>query len=1399
MNASLILDDMSFWHLVSSSHLIPQESLPNSNISKNKDWLNNWIIQVELMHTIQKSCFNFISQSRRRKFKLTSKVVRYLPLLQRTYTFLNLSYVKRMNDKTATTLRPLLEMLTTADDGDSFHCKLTKRLIKSSHIDCWYKHFDQRRTSLQDVRYIQMQNPLSKYRAYLSISIYRISIFSHPLFSSEDRLYAKIRLLYGLYHHNIATSRICLFCFRLRSLLKSIGSICRILGNDLDKILVCTKKEVGAVLVDALSLLLSERKALENLEEALYVSWNQLKGLRHYQTFVSIPIQLVATNVCQKGYNCSKMICKNEVLTIESSHNTSQAFADIMEYIKEESKCFSEHFFFADGDDESNLCDSDMKLKDSKKTSSSNMLEFESLCRRALLLPDSAFIFKLYMTTQFDNSIPLQDLERIRRLRQQQYFCSVSGSKWKIDKSTPIQLEWPNFVAPIIELSEIHLRSPENIVVSIWVRDFSLHTCLTTLPLICAQDKYSEKSSLSKFNWYQFSSQHANFDPKFIVNEDVEVFAPCVQMPFLPKDKILKDEECCSFFIKRNEFSLLQDRRNWISAIVLSKHGKLHNLRLSDGRLIRGIAHVWIRRRGSLFEARQSDFSGCVLIATQVKPVGSLVPRGLQTVLKKISEKRELEATLIEEFSHMSSSGSKKSYESIFDTLKTSYQRETTGHKLWINELKHRLDLDNRFINNLRLLGFANKNLKVLYPNLIYPFNRSGSIFTMRQTRGDSIESGQSLRHEHRRLVTLYLLHSHGVQDISTSLGFCSGNVEYHCGYTRMFPCDLSFGLSSSYYENREGKARKIKDDLTFSYCDHSKHLLGRSEKSLVDCPNRGFEINSSSHKIVRTSPLPTVHFRKFLLEMTRFTSLRRTAMRAKGLHLRDDSVTSEHNLLVQVIAAFGLAPGNLESAIENRNHHEKVYTLDTKSDTSRNMSIIGTYIVAHFQNFQRRTTTVSGSVPYWKETLEFPYRDQTGSIYFVRDCAYLLISVFTKIQSTSDVDRTDVFSGDVEIPLSAIACSEGFVEGCFPVRQPIYFSKHFKHSATLHNCLSGKCDAESVGPSLLLAITLPRQSILQRKIKLYANSEDMAFFKYGLDWIRKIRMRLLSRNLIRNEFLPHLRSVFCSNINCDVILVCRYLCPQRTPPFVDTDKKAANFVSMIPLLTHHGSYSIDTFDLWRTSQDFLNTGTGGWAEHAVLLHNYFAWMQNFTRPKVDYDLYLVVGWDISSGRVLYVMQKPKKVAESILSIRFWNPQTGYMYTMKDQCPLTSISCLLATDNIYVNIQCQTIPVKLSFELSDINSWQSLFQKRNIDSIVDSKPNNNARQQQRIYQHKLSPLLTVQLRDLKYNLPDQIAANNIQNRLQVKLEKSIQRWCSVNEELSGHPLLTGNNFRQLLE
>ena len=84
--------------------------------------------------------------------------------------------------------------------------------------------------------------------------------------------------------------------------------------------------------------------------------------------------------------------------------------------------------------------------------------------------------------------------------------------------------------------------------------------------------------------------------------------------------------------------------------------------------------------------------------------------------------------------------------------------------------------------------------------------------------------------------------------------------------------------------------------------------------------------------------------------------------------------------------------------------------------------------------------------------------------------------------------------------------------------------------------------------------------------------------------------------------------------------LVCRYVTEEEPPlSLFDGDmvndlygiEKVARFVSLIPFLTDAQMFEGKAVDLWCTSKTFLDIQAGDWEEHAILLCNFFNYIDS--------------------------------------------------------------------------------------------------------------------------------------------------------------------------------------------
>ena len=120
----------------------------------------------------------------------------------------------------------------------------------------------------------------------------------------------------------------------------------------------------------------------------------------------------------------------------------------------------------------------------------------------------------------------------------------------------------------------------------------------------------------------------------------------------------------------------------------------------------------------------------------------------------------------------------------------------------------------------------------------------------------------------------------------------------------------------------------------------------------------------------------------------------------------------------------------------------------------------------------------------------------------------------------------------------------------------------------------------------------------------------------------------------------------------------------------------------------------------------------------------------NFHQDKPDVKSYLVYGEAVPYGKSVFVLRKNVNKG----NVELWYPITGecfffkweqpaggwfnfgakpYMtYRVQDPvCPMKRVYSVVASDNIYSNIQKSDYPVLMNFNLTDTKSWKPLFVK----------------------------------------------------------------------------------------
>lgn len=159
----------------------------------------------------------------------------------------------------------------------------------------------------------------------------------------------------------------------------------------------------------------------------------------------------------------------------------------------------------------------------------------------------------------------------------------------------------------------------------------------------------------------------------------------------------------------------------------------------------------------------------------------------------------------------------------------------------------------------------------------------------------------------------------------------------------------------------------------------------------------------------------------------------------------------------------------------------------------------------------------------------------------------------------------------------------------------------------------------------------------------------------------------------LRNKLGPKRGFVaFGENLHGQSVLLCKYLRPLKPPKeLCDLDspepdrfaiEKCARFVSMVPFLSDLKMFD-QMPDMYSTCQEFLDLGGGDYEEHAILLANYFQYIDNKQSPG-KYKSYIVYGYAMPEGRSVYVMRVFADQSEK-KDFELWSPITGESFFYK--------------------------------------------------------------------------------------------------------------------------------------
>lgn len=256
-------------------------------------------------------------------------------------------------------------------------------------------------------------------------------------------------------------------------------------------------------------------------------------------------------------------------------------------------------------------------------------------------------------------------------------------------------------------------------------------------------------------------------------------------------------------------------------------------------------------------------------------------------------------------------------------------------------------------------------------------------------------------------------------------------------------------------------------------------------------------------------------------------------------------------------------------------------------------------------------------------------------------------------------------------------------------------------------------------------------------ELEYYIGLEKQNFLSAASEWVRNLRKGPFEKRYIK---------VFGENVSGQSVFLSRYVHPQTPPPDIYDYKnmasksdnfaieKAARYVSLIPMIEDNQTFN-GMPDLWCTSQEFLDLGAGDCEEHAILLCNFFNFIDQHQGRGDQIESYVVLGVGYPEGRTGYVMRRDKTTNH----VELWNPLRGEVFFFGREekkevimgclsvssgflmnkrandaiCQLKSIGCVIGRDNVWANVQEFDDPGLMNFNLDLESCWRPFLTKAN--------------------------------------------------------------------------------------
>lgn len=355
-----------------------------------------------------------------------------------------------------------------------------------------------------------------------------------------------------------------------------------------------------------------------------------------------------------------------------------------------------------------------------------------------------------------------------------------------------------------------------------------------------------------------------------------------------------------------------------------------------------------------------------------------------------------------------------------------------------------------------------------------------------------------------------------------------------------------------------------------------------------------------------------------------------------KSIPSHHGTIKENHFITVSIISASNVPYR------ENRIIEEESTNLNLNGQSGK--TLIKSFIRLTFQSSIRQTSICEGQNPLWRQTLQLPIDIDDYSPAKLRNMKdNLEIEMFDKITFDAKAsggyyeDEDTLFTenmmiGRISIPFTSIYsqnCIEEYLRLDIPDFHLGYthFPPNIEKNLSFEESDDAHGQQENSSSVLLLKVAIsiePSLPELSNKNCKLSNPTDDPL----MDSIDKWQQRLLCQ---LPEHRTKLTELAAKDINGAFWIVPRFLKAQAPPEEINTISKCVHFVSLIPLLDNLIEPSIRNWKTWLTNQQVIDVKTGGKADHAILLANFFLSLQK-TQIDVKVEVYLALGFDLVLG-----------------------------------------------------------------------------------------------------------------------------------------------------------------------